>query len=83
MLVARSGLGTLNHTMLTIEALQARRLRPAALFLVGEPHPSNRATLAEISGVEHIFEVPHWDDVSTATIDAWLADNDVAGLFRG
>lgn len=82
-LVARSGLGTLNHTMLTIEALQARRLRPAALFLVGEPHPSNRATLAETSGVAHIYEVSHWDDVTTARIDAWLADNDVVRLFRG
>lgn len=82
-LVARSGLGTLNHTMLTIEALQSRRLRPAALFLVGEPHPSNRATLAEISGVDQIFEVPRWDEVTTVQIDAWLAENDAARMFRG
>src|SRR5690606_28547295 len=41
-LVARSGLGTLNHTLLTLEALRARGLEPRALFLVGPPHPSNR-----------------------------------------
>lgn len=81
-LVARSGLGTLNHTMLTIEALRTRGLRAAALFLVGEPHPSNREALAALSGIDCIFELPLWRSLSTEVMDAWLQDNDVARLFR-
>jgi 8-amino-7-oxononanoate synthase len=81
-LVARSGLGTLNHTMLTLEALRARGLQPAALFLVGELHASNRDTLGVLAGVDRIFEVPHWETLTTERIDAWLEGNDVARLFR-
>lgn len=81
-LVARSGLGTLNHTMLTMEALRARGLRAAALFLVGERHPSNREALGALAGIDRIYEVPHWQTLSADVIDAWLQDNDVARLFR-
>jgi len=80
-LVARSGLGTLNHTLLTLEALRARHLEPQALFLVGEPHPSNRQTLAEMGQVERIFEVPLFDALDTAALDGWLQDHDLSVLF--
>lgn len=81
-LVARSGLGTLNHTMLTVEALRRRGLHPAALFLVGEPHPSNREALSALAGIDWIYEVPWWQTLSADVIDAWLQGNDVARLFR-
>jgi len=50
-LVARAGLGTLNHTLLSLEALRARKLKVAAVVLnatsaVGDPSvPHNRAEL--------------------------------------
>lgn len=76
-LVARSGLGTLNHTQLTLEALRRRHLEPSALFLVGEPHPSNAATLRTLSHVEHVYEVPQFRTLDTEALDAWLAQNDL------
>lgn len=82
-LVARSGLGTLNHTLLSIEALAARHLRPRALFLVGPPHPSNRATLAARSGVPHVFELPRLEPLGTAALDRWLAEHDLAPMLAG
>ncbi|MCC6407465.1 MAG: dethiobiotin synthase [Planctomycetes bacterium] len=81
-LVARSGLGTLNHTLLSLEALRARHLEPRALFLVGEPHPSNRATLAELGRVARILEVPTFESLSTAALDAWIARHDLSGVFE-
>lgn len=45
-LVARSGLGTLNHTLLSLEALQRRQIPIAGVVLNGPEHPSNRETLA-------------------------------------
>ncbi|MGB0953698.1 MAG: dethiobiotin synthase [Planctomycetota bacterium] len=71
-LVARSGLGTLNHTLLTIEAMAARRIPVKALFLVGQPHPQNRASLEARLGDLPIFEVPWFKDLQTEHLDFWL-----------
>ncbi|MFT7670361.1 MAG: 8-amino-7-oxononanoate synthase [Planctomycetota bacterium] len=71
-LVARSGLGTLNHTLLTVHALANRGLKAEALFLVGEPHASNRATLARMTGIAQIIELPLLAPLTPATIDHWL-----------
>lgn len=81
-LVARSGLGTLNHTALTLEALAARGLRLIALVLVGLPHPSNRATLAARPDVPAIFELPPLAAVTPEALDEWLAAQGTAP-FRG
>lgn len=70
-LVARSGLGTLNHTMLSLEALRARHLTPRAILLLGEPHPSNARTLRAWSGLP-LLEVPRFDPLDTAALDAFV-----------
>ena len=44
-LVVRSGLGTLNHTLLSIEALENRNIKVATLILNGEKHKENYNTL--------------------------------------
>jgi dethiobiotin synthetase len=51
LLVARSGLGTLNHTLLSLEALASRGLRVLGLVLNGPPHPDNPRTLEQLGGV--------------------------------
>lgn len=80
-LVARSGLGTLNHTLLTLEALRARHLEPRALFLVGPPHESNRRTLARVSGVARVIELPHLEPLDAAALAAWNAANDLGEVL--
>jgi 8-amino-7-oxononanoate synthase len=80
-LVARSGLGTLNHTLLSLEALRARQLEPRALFLVGPPHPRNRATLERWSEMTAIHELPVLDPLDTAALDRWLEHTDIADVI--
>jgi dethiobiotin synthetase len=58
-LVARSGLGTLNHTLLSLEALARRQIAVLGLVLNGDPHPDNPRTLAELGGVPVLAELPH------------------------
>ena len=41
-IAARSTLGTINHTLLTIEALRRRMLRVAGVVMVGDPNDENR-----------------------------------------
>ncbi|MEQ8577426.1 MAG: dethiobiotin synthase [Balneola sp.] len=45
LLVARSSLGTLNHTLLSLEALRDRGIEVFAVVLNGEKHPSNKETI--------------------------------------
>ena len=45
--VCAAGLGTLNHTELTVGALRARGLEPAGLVIGSWPRRSNRPALAE------------------------------------
>jgi len=56
--VARSGLGTLNHTLLSLEALRRRQLTVLGLVLNGPPHPDNPRTLAELGAVPVLAELP-------------------------
>lgn len=72
-LVARAGLGTLNHTLLTLEALRARHVPVAALILVGPPHASNRATLAARGQVPVILELSPLAPLEPEALDRWLA----------
>ena len=56
--MARSGLGTLNHTLLSLEALARRHIPVLGLVLNGEPHPDNPRTLAELGGVPVLAQLP-------------------------
>ncbi len=71
-LVARSGLGTLNHTLLTIEAIRARGLELRALFLVGAPHDENVRTLeGRLPGLP-IVRLASLDPLDARGLDSWL-----------
>lgn len=58
LLVARSTLGTINHTLLSLEALRARDLPVAGIVLVGPPNPENRRAIERLGGVPVVAEVP-------------------------
>jgi len=47
-LVARTGLGTLNHTLLSLEAMEKRNIQVTTLILNGERHEKNYGTLRKI-----------------------------------
>lgn len=58
LLVASSGLGTLNHTLLTVEALRRRALPILGLVLNGPPHPDNPRTLEQLTGLAVLAQLP-------------------------
>ncbi len=64
LLVARTGLGTLNHTLLTIEALKKRNIPIIGIILNGPFHPDNPKTLSEISGIDIVAQLPIMDHIS-------------------
>ncbi len=66
LIAARSGLGTLNHTLLTIEALRRRGLQPLGLILSGPPHPMNKRDLEAMGGAPSLLEIPQLETITEA-----------------
>ncbi len=70
-LVARAGLGTVNHVALTVEALRRRGLALAAIVLnrtvpVDDPSvPHNAAEIARLTGCEPVATLPHVSDIAS------------------
>lgn len=58
-LVARTGLGTLNHTLLSISELSRRAIPLLGVVLNGEEHESNRKAIEEYGGVRVLGRIPH------------------------
>ena len=72
LLVARSGLGTLNHTLLSLEALERRGIPVLGLVLNGPPHADNPRTLSELGGVPVLLELPTLERLdATALARQW------------
>ena len=69
-LCAGTGLGTLNHTLLSLEALQRRKIPVAGVALVGEAHPDNERTLGAMGGVPILGRLPRIDPLTPRTLAA-------------
>ena len=73
LVVARSTLGTLNHTLLTLEALRHRGLPVAGVILNGPPNPGNRAALERFGAVPVLAELPPLPRVDAAAVAGFAA----------
>jgi dethiobiotin synthetase len=68
LLVARSGLGTLNHTLLSLEALARRSIPVLGLVLNGPPHADNPGTLEQLGGVPVLLQLPPLEPLDRASL---------------
>ena len=80
-LAARSGLGTLNHTLLTVEALQRRRIPLYGVVMFGEPHPKNVRSLSKRLGEIPILDFPWFKELNPEALDLALGVHDFGVLF--
>lgn len=69
-LVARSGLGTINHTLLSLKALRDKNIPVAGLIVNGPKTAHNRQALEEYGGVKVLAEI---DQLPALTREALLA----------
>ena len=73
-LVCRSSLGTLNHTLLSIEALKKRKINILGLIINGKKHLDNPQTLKLFSGLPIIAEFPLIKNLSVENLDLLWKD---------
>lgn len=66
--VARSGLGTINHTLMTLEVLRRRRIPILGVVMNGQRNPGNRQAIEHFGGVPVLAEIQPLPAVTAAII---------------
>ena len=67
-LVARTGLGTINHTLLSCEALWARNIPIHGIIFVGDENKDNMKTIEQFSDVKVLGRLPMLDSLDAKTL---------------
>jgi dethiobiotin synthetase len=78
---ARTGLGTINHSLLTIEALRSRKVPIHGIAFIGDPMPDSEAIIPDLSGVRRLGRLPRIDPLTPDTLAAAFAAGFDVGDF--
>jgi dethiobiotin synthetase len=81
-LVSRHYLGSINHTLLSIESIRSRNVNIHGIIYVGEPLPDTCEIIEKISGVKTLFSVPLFDKVDTDTIKLFVKELVSNGILK-
>ncbi|HMN53666.1 MAG TPA: dethiobiotin synthase [Sphingopyxis sp.] len=79
---ARTGLGTINHSLLTIEALRARGVPIHGLAFLGDAVEDSEAIVARISGARRLGRLPIVDPLTPEGLAAAFAAGFDSADFR-
>jgi malonyl-CoA O-methyltransferase len=71
--VARTALGTINHTLLTLEALRRRAIQTAGVIMVGVPNADNRDAIERFGHVRVLGEMPPIEPLTADRLASWAA----------
>jgi dethiobiotin synthetase len=74
-LVARTALGTINHSLLSIKALRSAGLELAGIVFVGNANPSSEAAIIRLGTMRHLGRLPWLDPLSAKTLQAAVEAN--------
>ena len=78
-IVARTALGTINHSLMTIEALRAREVTITGIAFVGDPQPDSEATICEIGKIKRLGRLPRLPKPNPSSLrEAFAANFDLA-----
>ena len=74
MVVARTALGTINHSLLTLEALRARAIPILGIAFVGEAVEDSEATIARLGEVKRLGRLPLLDQLDQKSLASAFAE---------
>jgi len=67
-LCARTGLGTINHSLLSIEALRTRAIPIAGIAFIGDAHAENERIIPSLGKVRSLGRLPYIDPLDAGTL---------------
>lgn len=81
-LCARTTLGTINHALLSIEALRARNINLAGVIFIGEEDKDNKRTILEFGKVKQLGYIPKLDKINKKALLDTFYDNFDVDFFK-
>ncbi len=81
-LCARTGLGTINHTLLSVEAMNRRQIPIFGIAFIGEERSDTQKIIADISGVPVLGRLPIFDGLTAETLRRAFGDHFDISIFR-
>ena len=83
-LCARTALGTINHSLLSVEALRSRGVPIAGIAFIGDAHAENERIIPLLAGVPSLGRLPLLDPLSPAALaQAFAAHIRLSDPFNG
>lgn len=74
-LVARTGLGTINHSLLSVEALRARGVAINGIAFVGDANEDNEATICAMAGVKRLGRLPRLEPLDARSLSRAFSEH--------
>lgn len=74
-LVARTALGTINHSLLSIEALNGRNIPIQGIVFVGDANEDTERTISQMGNVKRLGRLPRLATLTRETLAAAFSDN--------
>jgi dethiobiotin synthetase len=84
LLCARTALGTINHSLLSLAALRQSGCPILGITFIGTPNPAVEQTICDFGQVAHLGTIPILPDLTPAALAAAFAQNiDLATIRKG
>jgi dethiobiotin synthetase len=81
-LCARTGLGTINHTLLSLEAMRQRRIPVLGVAFIGDAYPDTQRMIEEMGEVRVLGRLPRLEPLTHDTLRQAFRENFDTSTFR-
>jgi dethiobiotin synthetase len=82
-LCARTGLGTINHTLLSLEAMRQRRIPILGVAFIGDARSDTQRTIEEMGAVRVFGRLPHLVPLTPSSLRQALKEQFDISSIRG
>lgn len=80
-LVARTVLGTINHSLMTIEVMRSRGIEVAGIVFSGEQNAATESAIVQFGKCRHLGRLPHLDPLTPESLANAFARHVHASCF--
>ncbi len=74
-LVVRSSLGTINHSLLSINALRSKGIPIAAVVLIGDTNKDNHRSISYYGAIKEVYSLPFLNHINKERIKDFVAEH--------
>jgi dethiobiotin synthetase len=80
--VASSKLGTINHTLLTLQALKTKAIEVLGVIVSGQKNADNCQAIEYYGKTKVLAQLPHLAQINTASLASISLTNDLQQIFK-